>query len=184
MILCIERMPGHCEVSWHLLYSKLLSLRSGRIIVLNWAYSHLLFQRHSGLFPQKADDRIITGNNMTYEGINIFVDLNHVRNNDLMGFPNKEFIFRYTTSCRITACIHYRHIKPQRIPQDVRLGVYQGIQATEDICRKQSRKVILRVSQNNTTQDNSSCFLSNFSSFAHLYQTLHMHFSRNEFLTE
>ena len=29
---------------------------------------------------------------MTYEGINIFVDLNHVRNNDLMGFPNKEFI--------------------------------------------------------------------------------------------
>lgn len=43
---------------------------------------------------------------MTYEGINIFVDLNHVRNNDLMGFPNKEFIFRYTTSCRITACIH------------------------------------------------------------------------------
>lgn len=45
---------------------------------------------------------------MTYEGINIFVDLNHVRNNDLMGFPNKEFIFRYTTSCRITACIHYR----------------------------------------------------------------------------
>lgn len=97
-------------------YSKLLSLRSDRIIVLNLAYSHLLFQRHSGLFPQKADNRIITGNNMTYESINIFVDLNHVRNNDLMGFPNKEFIFRYTTSCRITACIHYRHIKPQRIP--------------------------------------------------------------------
>lgn len=104
------KSPGIC------FYSKLLSLRSGRIIVLNLAYSHLLFQRHSGLFPQKADDRIITGNNMTYEGINIFVDLNHVRNNDLMGFPNKEFIFRYTTSCRITACIHYKHSKPQRIP--------------------------------------------------------------------
>lgn len=104
------KSPGIC------FYSKLLSLRSGRIIVLNLAYSHLLFQRHSGLFPQKADDRIITGNNMTYEGINIFVELNHVRNNDLMGFSNKEFIFRYTTSCRITACINYRHIKPQRIP--------------------------------------------------------------------
>lgn len=97
-------------------YPKLLSLRSGRIIVLNLAYSHLLFQRHSGLFSQKADDRTITGNNMTYEGINIFVELNHVRNNDLMGFPNKKFIFRYTTPCRITACIHYKHSKHQRIP--------------------------------------------------------------------
>lgn len=104
------KSPGIC------FYPKLLSLRSGRIIVLNLAYSHLLFQRHSGLFPQKADNRIITGNNMTYESIYIFVELNHVRNNDLMGFSNKEFIFRYTTSCRITACIHYRHIKPQRIP--------------------------------------------------------------------
>lgn len=104
------KSPGIC------FYSKLLSLRFGRIIVLNLAYSHLLFQRHSGLFPQKADNRIITGNNMTYESIYIFVELNHVRNNDLMGFPNKEFIFRYTTSCLRTACIHYRHIKPQRIP--------------------------------------------------------------------
>lgn len=104
------KSPGIC------FYSKLLSLRSGRIIVLNLAYSHLLFQRHSGLFSQKADDRTITGNNMTYEGINIFVELNHVRNNDLMGFPNKKFIFRYTTSCRRTACIHYKHSKPQRIP--------------------------------------------------------------------
>lgn len=104
------KSPGIC------FYSKLLSLRSGRIIVLNLAYSHLLFHRHSGLFPQKADNRIITGNNMTYESIYIFVELNHVRNNDLMGFSNKEFIFRYTTSCRITACIHYKHSKPQRIP--------------------------------------------------------------------
>lgn len=104
------KSPGIC------FYSKLLSLRSGRIIVLNLAYSHLLFQRHSGLFSQKADDRTITGNNMTYEGINIFVELNHVRNNDLMGFPNKKFIFRYTTPCRRTACIHYKHSKPQRIP--------------------------------------------------------------------
>lgn len=104
------KSPGIC------FYSKLLSLRSGRIIVLNLAYSHLLFQRHSGLFPQKADNRIITGNNMTYESIYIFVELNHVRNNDLMGFPNKKFIFRYTTSCRITACIHNKHSKPQRIP--------------------------------------------------------------------
>lgn len=104
------KSPGIC------FYSKLLSLRSGRIIVLNRAYSHLFFQRHSGLFSQKADDRTITGNNMTYEGINIFVELNHVRNNDLMGFPNKKFIFRYTTPCRITACIHYKHSKPQRIP--------------------------------------------------------------------
>lgn len=30
---------------------------------------------------------------MTYESIYIFVELNHVRNNDLMGFSNKEFIF-------------------------------------------------------------------------------------------
>lgn len=104
------KSPGIC------FYSKLLSLRSGRIIVLNLAYSHLLFQRHSGLFPQKADNRIITGNNMTYESIYIFVELNHVRNNDLMGFSNKEFIFRYTTPCRITACIHYKHSKHQRIP--------------------------------------------------------------------
>ena len=52
---------------------------------------------------------------MTYEGINIFVELNHVRNNDLMGFSNKEFIFRYTTSYRITDCIHYKHSKPQHI---------------------------------------------------------------------
>lgn len=32
---------------------------------------------------------------MTYEGINIFVELNHVRNNDLMGFLIKNLFSVY-----------------------------------------------------------------------------------------
>lgn len=128
-------------------YSKLLSLRSDRIIVLNLAYSHLLFQRHSGLFPQKADNRIITGNNMTYESIYIFVELNHVRNNDLMGFPNKKFIFGTLLHVGEQPVSTTNTANLNAYPQDVQLGVYQIYRQLKTYAESKAGKLSCEVSQ-------------------------------------